>query len=197
MPVIAASRVRALLPSLTGTAEDSAIEVLIEAADSQIAHYLRIPETDAGGRTLGSSTYTLTHPDIVLTSPRIVYLPLLGITAITSLHTSESQVFDSSSLVSSDDYRLDARTGAIRLKPTATNLSETDGDVQVVAVAGWATLPDDLAQAVAMHARHLWSLRRTQGATSTSEAGVSMSLRDETIPAAVAEILAPHRRMLL
>lgn len=197
MSVIAASRVRALLPAMSGTAEDTAIEVMIDAADAQIAHYLRLPETDDGGRTLASSTYTLTAPDIVLPSPRVVYLPLVGVSAITSLHTSTSQVFDASSLVSADDYRLDSRTGAIRLKPTATNLSETDGDVQVVAVAGWATLPDDLAQAVAMQARHLWSLRRTQGATSTSEAGVSVSLRDETIPAAVIEIIAPHRRMLL
>lgn len=197
MPVIAASRVRALLPALTGTAEDTAIEVMIDAADAQIAHYLRIPETDAGGRTLASATYTLRYPDIVLPSPRVVYLPLVGVSAITSLHTSSSQVFDASSLVSSDDYRLDSRIGAIRLKPTATDLSETEGDVQVVAVAGWATLPDDLAQAVAMQARHLWSLRRTQGTTSTSEAGVSVSLRDETMPAAVTQILAPHRRMLL
>lgn len=197
MPVIAASRVRALLPAMSGTAEDSAIEVMIEAADSQIAHHLRIPETDAGGRTLASSTYTLRYPDIVLPSARVVLLPLIGVSAITSLHTSSAQVFDSSSLVSSDDYRLDSRIGAIRLKPTATDLSETEGDVQVVAVAGWATLPDDLAQAVAMQARHLWSLRRTQGATSTSEAGVSVSLRDETMPAAVVQILAPHRRMLL
>ena len=198
MPVIAASRVRALLPSLTGTAEDTEIGVLIDAADAQIAKYLRIAENDDGACTLASATYTLTDPGVlVMPDGRRAYLAVVGLTSVTSLHSSSSQVFDASSLVSSDDYRVDTRLGAIVLKPTATRLSSGDGDVQAVVVAGYATLPDDLAQAVAMQTRHLWTLRRTQGQTSVSEAGISVSLRDETIPAAVREIIDPHRRMIL
>lgn len=199
MPVITAARVRSLLPVLSGTGEDTELEALIDVADAQIAQSLGLSKPDSGTRTLGSATYTLTHPDVTLPTARLVYLPLLNVTAITSLHSSELQVFDSSSLISSDDYRLDSRTGAIRLKPTSTDLNVTDGCVQVVAVAGWAdlTTEDVLAQAVAMHARHLWTLRRTQGQTSISEGGGSASLRDETIPAVVEQMIAPYRRMIL
>lgn len=199
MPVITAARVRSLLPVLSGTGEDAELETLIDVADAQIAQSLGLSKPDSGTRTLGSATYTLTHPDVTLPTARLVYLPLVSITAITSLHSSELQVFDSSSLISSDDYRLDSRTGAIRMKPTATDLNINDGCVQVVAVAGWAdlTTEDVLAQAVAMHTRHLWTLRRNQGQSSVSEGGGSASLRDETIPAVVEQMIAPYRRMIL
>lgn len=197
MPVITAARAKVGIQSITGPGEDATIELLIDVADAQISRYLRVSENDSGANTLASAAYTLTTPDLVIVDGRTVYLPLVGITAITSVHDDSAQAYEAATLVSSDDYRLDTRLGAIKMKPTASNLSETDGDVQVIAVAGYSTLPDDLAQAVAMQTRNLWTLRRQQGLTSVSEAGVSAGLRDETIPAAVRELIDPYRRILL
>ncbi len=195
MPVLTAAAVRAaVLPDLTGTAEDTLIESLIDVADGMIAAHIGCALNDAGAYTLASGTYTLRHPDLsVGMDGRMVWLDAANITAITSIHSDALEVFGADTLVDSDDYTLIARSNAVRLKPSATALETDDGAVKVVATAGWATLPDALAHAVAMLVRHLYDLRRHQGRSSVSEAGTSVSVRPETVPDAVRQILAPYR----
>jgi hypothetical protein len=49
-----------------------------------------------------------------------------------------------------------------------------------------------LAHAVAVMTRHLFDLRHGQGRTSVSEAGISTSLRPETMPDAVRQMVARY-----
>lgn len=194
MPVITAARVRTLMPDISGTGEDTTIEAMIDAADAQIAQWLGMARPSSGTYTLGSAAYVLREPDLhVAHDGRRVLLRVHNVTAWTSLYSDPLRVFGADTLVSSDDYETDALMCAFDLLPSATALTLERRGVKASITAGWSTLPDDLEQAVAMHVRHLFTLRRQQGQSSTSEGGVSVSLRDETIPAAVAQMLAPYR----
>lgn len=194
MPIITAARVRTLIPDLTGTGEDTTIEALIDVADAQIAAWIGSARNDAGAYTLASGAYTLRDPDLfVAEDGRTIWPAAANVTAVTSLHSDTAENFDADSLVSSADYTLSTRGNVVRMKPAANAVSTIPGAVKLVVTAGWATLPADLAQAVAMQARHLFALRRDQGRSSVSEAGVSVSVRDETIPAVVAQLVAPFR----
>lgn len=194
MPVITAARVRVLMPDLTGTGEDATIEAMIDAADAQIAQWLGMARPSAGTYTLGSTAYVLREPDLhVAHDGRRVLLRVHNVTAWTSLYSDPLRVFGADTLVSASDYETDALMCAFDLLPSATALTLERRGIKASVTAGWSTLPDDLEQAVAMHARHLFTLRRQQGQSSVSEGGVSVSLRDETIPATVAQMLAPYR----
>jgi len=194
MPVITAARVRTLIPDLTGTGEDTTLEALIDVADRQIAAHLGVCRNDAGIHTLASSTYTLREPDLSLDADgRIIWPDAANITAVTSLHSDPDEAFGADTLVDSATYVLNTRAGFVRLKPSATALSTEPGAVKLVITAGWSSLDDALEQAVAMQTRHLFTLRRQQGQSSVSEAGVSVSLRDETIPDVVRQMVAPFR----
>jgi len=194
MPVITAARVRTLMPDLTGTAEDTTLEALIDVADDQIAAWIGNAPNDAGARTLASGTYTLREPDLSIDEDgRVIWPNAANVTAVASLHSDPVETFGADTLVDSSNYALNTRAGFVRLKPLATALSVAPGAIKLVITAGWSTLPKGLEQAVAMQARHLFTMRRQQGHSSVSEAGVSVSLRDETLPAVVRELVAPHR----
>ncbi|MEN9814120.1 MAG: hypothetical protein RLZZ412_102 [Verrucomicrobiota bacterium] len=194
MPVITAARVRTLMPDLTGTGEDTTIEALIDVADAQIAQWCGMARPSSGAYTLGSTAYILREPDLHVAHDGMrVLLRVHNVTAWTSLHSDELRAFGSDTLVDSADYETDALMVAFDILPNKNPVTLVRRGVKATVTAGWSTLPDDLEQAVAMQARHLFTLRRSQGQSSVSEAGVSVSLRDETIPAAVAQIVAPYR----
>lgn len=194
MPVITAARVRTLMPDITGTGEDATIEAMIDSADAQIAQWLGMARPSSGTYTLASTAYVLREPDLhVAHDGRRVLLRVHNVTAWTSLYSDPLRVFGADTLVSASDYETDALMCAFDLLPSATALTLERRGVKASVTAGWSTLPDDLEQAVAMHVRHLFTLRRHQGFSSVSEGGVAISVRDETIPAAVAQMLAPYR----
>jgi hypothetical protein len=194
MPVITAARVRVLMPEITGTGEDTTIEALIDAADAQIAQWCGMARASSGAYTLGSTAYVLREPDLhVSADGRRVLLRVHNVTAWTSLYSDPLRAFGSDTLVDSATYETDALMCAFDLLPSATALTLERRGIKASVTAGWSTLPDDLEQAVAMQTRHLFTLRRSQGQSSVSEGGVSVSLRDETIPATVAQIVAPYR----
>jgi hypothetical protein len=191
--VITAAAARLQLPGLTGTLEDTLIETLIDAADGMIAAAVCAAMPDNGTPTLGSTTYTLIEPEVVVSEDGYTLLVRApNVTAITSLHASASRVWDAASLRAAAGYALDARTGQIEIDPAYPPLPLTRRSVRAVVTAGWATLPDDLAHAVAVMTRHLFDLRHGQGRTSLSEAGISTSLRPETMPDAVRQMIARY-----
>ena len=71
--------------------------------------------------------------------------------------------------------------------------STTDRAVKVVFVAGYSTVPDDIETAAIEYVLHLLNLRDRRGVNNVSTPdGLNTSYRDETIPAHVAQILAPY-----
>jgi hypothetical protein len=191
--VITAAAARLQIPGLTGTAEDTKIETLIDVADAMIAAAVCAAMPDNGAPTLASATYTLIEPEVVVSEDGYTLLVRVpNITAVTSLHVSASRVWDASTLRDSAGYVLDVRTSMIEIDPSYPPLPLTRRSVRAVVTAGWATLPDDLAHAVAVLTRHLFDLRHGQGRTSVSEAGISTSLRPETMPDAVRQMIARY-----
>lgn len=191
MAVITAAEARLLIPSLKGATEDTNLDTFIGRADAILADSVGIPAASAvGSATFDSATYTRYYegePD-----GKTVELGFIPITSITSVHDDPDRVYGSSTLVSSGDYDLEGDTGIIRLTTTGTHgsFSQQVRSIKVVFVAGYTatTAPEHIKQAVAMMARHLWRLRKEQGSASLGKKG---ELRDETIPAAINQMLSP------
>lgn len=199
MALITASEAKLLVPALSGTGSDTDLDTLIARADSVMAAWCGYPSRSTGlDPTLEDQTYTLR-----LSGPggRDLYLPVGPIISVTSIEDDPNEAFDGSSyLVASGDYEvmLPSSTDGerIRLKTSATHgaWSNTDAPViKAVVVAGWATIPGGLKQATAMLVRHWWDLRQTQGRQVQTQQGSTVTNREEEIPAAVRQMLAPYR----
>lgn len=199
MAILTAAQAREYLPGITGTDQDSRIETLIARAEAAIARRLHFPPASAGGaRSLESATYTHyvgRSPAVLRESATTLRLPVHPVTAITTIHDDTDWSYGASSLVASSDYVLDGEAGVVTLTPTADHggWSTEQGAVRVVYVAGWTSDPGDIVQGVALLVQHWWRLRKDGGRQSVSEGGVSDSLRDETIPDVVAQLVDPYQ----
>ena len=140
------------------------------------ASYTAYPDAENGGR-VDSETVRLTP---------------WPVSAVTTIHDDQrggNVAYDSGSLVSSADYELDGPAGRVYLVPVRTfgSFSSSRRRCRVVFVAGWATLPADLMQAVLMLAKHLYERRPSQGIVSAD--GKSLAQGE---PPEVATLIAPY-----
>lgn len=200
MALLTAAQARLHLPGLTGTGEDTAIGTIIDRVEALIAVFIGHPPASVGGTpTVESTTYTL-YTDRGAAPIRIdgddLVLPVRPLTAVSAVYDDDQRSYGTA--VSSADYEVLGDEGRIRLLPTRSHAgwSSDIAAIKVACTAGWSTAPDWLAHAVALWMRHIWDLRREQGRESTSQQGVSVSFRDETMPDVVRESLAPHVVML-
>jgi uncharacterized phiE125 gp8 family phage protein len=174
MPVATAAQLRGdLIPYLSGTGEDALLLTFIDRADAAIAQRLGFPTTSGGALTLASSSYTA-YPDaenggrVDGSTLRLTPWPVSAITTIHDDQRGGNVAYDSGSLVSSADYELDGPAGRVYLVPVRVfgAFSSYRRRCRVVFVAGWATLPADLMQAVLILAKHMYERRAQQGLVS-------------------------------
>ena len=173
MPVATAAKLRDLLPYLIGTVEDTLLLTFIDRADAAIAQRLGFPTTGGGALTLASSSYTA-YPDaenggrVDSETLRLTPWPVSAITTIHDDQRGGNVAYDAGSLIAAADYELDGPAGRVYLVPVRTfgSFSSYRRRCRVVFVAGWATLPADLMQAVLMLAKHLYERRAQQGLVS-------------------------------
>lgn len=200
MALISAAEFKTWLPGLdsAGTSDDALITLVISALDGAIGTYLGYPATTTGGTpSAEDATYTLY---VAGRGGRDLSLPVYPIVSITSIEDDPTEAFDGASyLVASSDYGTAApllNRGIVRLTTTSvhgawSSTVDTTGyeQIKAVVVAGYATVPEWLKQACKLWVQHVWMLRGAQG-LRTAE---GQSFRDETMPDAVRQLLAPHR----
>lgn len=180
MALVTAAEVRSYVPQIVGTGEDTRLGVLIGGAESALARALFFPRADDGTYALEDKTYTfkLEGPDP--NSPRDLVLPMRPIVSITSVYQDADEAY--TTLVASTDYLgSDAEllaAGHVRLvysPACGAWLTGAKGyrPVRVVCVAGWATAPAHVIQAVAYQVQYELGQGRTAGAHSVSMGGKS------------------------
>jgi hypothetical protein len=98
----------------------------------------------------------------------------------------------------STDYDLDKRKGLVILKTTSTHgeWSSSWRAIKVTCSCGYATgkIPEAITAAAGLWVAHIYRQRHGGGLRSSSQGGVSVSYVDPTMPAEVAELLAPYRQ---
>lgn len=155
MGLITPAEFRSFYPVLTGTGEDTRLGVLIDAADALASRWCGFPPADDGSQTFQDVTYT-TYPSPAVSDPRCLALGIRPVVSVTTAHVSDDWSYGAADLVDSADYVLDKPKGRLHLLPNATALWATGLRVnRVVLVAGYATVPADLKEAIAALVRHL------------------------------------------
>lgn len=195
--LVSAADVRAAgIPSITGTSQDSAlIEPLIERAQDLIASHLGYPAPSSGAVTLESASYVLYLTGRATGQVKRLILPFdqNRITALSSIYEDAGHDFAAGSLVASGDYSLNAGEGWV-LRP-AQGWNTAEGSIKVTLTAGWTsgTVPAGVASAIIQTVAHLLRLKGEQGRASVSVSGVSVSAREEDLPASVVQAVAGYK----
>lgn len=199
MALLTAAEARKYLPGLASSGDDTFIDVLIGLADAAMAKYCGYPAYDATGaiHTLEDQTYTLYLPGRdgleVTSDGSTIRVPVRPLVSVTTIHDDTDWDYGASFLVASADYTDDLQRAEILLLPTSTHgaFSQSFRALKVVVVAGFATPPEHLKLACRLLVAHWYDLRTTHGKMNIQGASVSDSLRPETWPESVLELLHP------
>lgn len=194
MALITAAEARLYTPSNQGTVDDTMLETLIGRCGAFFARYCGYPPASSGVvATMETATYTRYLSG---KGGRDLYLDVAPVQSVTSIYDDPVQDFAAATLVASGDYSiLDGNAARIRLTSTAAHGEWQKGGETIKAtfVAGFSTVPADVKQAACLQVQHWYSLRQIAGKTSQSIGNGSIGLRDETMPAAVKQLLSAYR----
>lgn len=190
MALITAAQARVYLPDLTGTGEDTALDVMIARAGEIAARWCGYPPATVGATpTMESASYTRYYdPDRGIHGDAL-RLGVWPVTAVASVYDDPDEGYGSTYEVTTDDYRLVGDSGTIRLKPTGTHAWSAYGAraVKVTFTAGYSTTPPELAHAIGLLVRDMWASRH-----SAQPGGIPDSGRG-ALSHEVASALAPYR----
>ena len=195
MALVTAAEVRAGgLRGLTGTAEDSVLNTLIQRVDGLMASYCGYPAQGgtAGAATLEDVTYThyLDGP----VRSRELRLPVSPVVSVTSIYDDPLMTYGSDELIDSSNYTLYGADGLVILTETANHSWNTARrTIKVTYVAGWESIPAALKHATILQTVHLFQHRDTIGKSSLSKAGGSASVKSLELLPEVRQALAPFR----
>ena len=178
MALITAAEARGHIPQLTGTAEDTLLDLWIARIGEVFARWCGYPPATAGASaTMESAAYTR-------------YFDGPGGRELTL------DVWPVVSVASGDYAILDGSIGLVLLTETATHgtWSGSKRAIKATFTAGYATVPYALKMAAILAVRNAWNLRAEQGRSNVSGGGVSLGLREEELLSpAVRAALAPFR----
>lgn len=171
MALCTAAEVRAYA-NAGASADDTLISSIIGRVDAAFARWCGFPPTDAGTQTMEDSTYTF-YVDARRfqdpTRPASLFVPVNPVVSITSVHIDPERDYGASTLQASDTYDLDLYAGAIVLRDDAVDSWSTALRAnKIVAVCGYATVPDDLAEAAIIQAAHVFTNKGTAGRRTKS-----------------------------
>lgn len=175
MALITATEAKVLLPALSGTGSDTALDTMISRAGSALAAYCEFPHVAAAGPTLEQTTYTmyLDGPDEGEAAPLLV-LPLRPVISITSVHDDANRAYGSDAeVVEASHFSIDKTAGRLVLLGTSTHAwSSAFETIKVVGVFGLTTgsIPEQVKAAVAITVQANWHKRHT---ATTDQMGVA------------------------
>jgi hypothetical protein len=194
MALMTAEQARLYIRGIQGTAEDVNIATLVARADSVFASFLGIPAPTTGGNpTIEDTAHTL-----YLDGPggQALQVPYMPIQSITSIHDSTDRTYGSGDLVASADYDVYGSEGLVQLKDTSTHgsWSGTTRAIKVIAVIGWATIPEAIQHAAGLQAAFWFKNRDQVGYSSINQGGGSVSIAALGLLPEVQEALQPYRQ---
>ena len=166
---------------ITDTASDTLLTDLLARLQAAAETYL--------DRKIEQATYTEQYDGDG--TDRLVTLQW-PIISVTTLHDDTDRAFGASTLIAAADYVLYKDRGVIRLD----GLTFASGiqNVKVVYVAGYATVPTDLAQALIELVADRFRQKEHQGLESLSIGAYSVSFIGEDLPDEVKATLDGYRR---
>jgi Phage gp6-like head-tail connector protein len=152
--------------NLTGTGSDVELQETIDAAERVIGHYVGPLEPTTKRSRVTAHAGALILP----------VKPVLSITSATDRY---------SAALTTSELTVDGPTGIV----SGYYIRSTDYDVTYI--AGWATLPADLKQAVKEMVRHLWKVQRG-GAVRPGSAAADTATPGFLVPNVVASMIEPY-----
>lgn len=198
MSLTSASNVAAAVVGVSAT--DVTASGVIARVDALLAAWCGYPPASVGAApTMEDTTYTVYtgDPGVYVDDweTRELVLEPYPVVSITSIHDDPNEEYTAAELVDSGDYAQRGRHGE-RIRLTYDSIqgawSRSPRAIKIVCVAGYETVPAGLEAAAIEMCAHLLRLRATRGQQSASTGeGTTVTLRDETIPAHVREMLAP------
>lgn len=198
MTLPTAAVVRGWIPSLTGTAEDTTLDLFIARADGVLASWCGFPAVSQGvDPTLEATTYTHYLHGPTSGDPRLIRLPVRPVASVTSVHLDTSGDASYATEVTSGDRELDGMEGTIWLTPDATTTAEWGKRrryIKVVYSAGINTGADVRATtAIALLVSHWWTQRRMAGLQTVTAGDAAITALVGQIPDSVREAAWPLR----
>lgn len=183
MALITAAEAKDLIPSLTGTTDDTLLTTLANRASVAFARFCGYPPATAGASpTMESASYVIEHNG---SGTRDLMLLAAPATAVSAARVDPTQDWtDAAYLVTAGTYAI-IDGDRLRLKSTATQGTWTAGErnVQVSFTAGYATVPADLKHLAARVVGYWYDQRQIRGRLSTTQGGqggsVSATYRSE------------------
>lgn len=193
MALVTAAQVRAYLPHIAGTGEDTLIDTLIARAEATIAHYCGYPPATVGVAPSMASASRVRYLD----GPggKELVIDVWPVTAITSIYDDAAWTWASASLVASTDYAiLDGDAGLIVLAETAAHGSwnRARKSIKATVTAGFVTAPADLTHAICLLAATYHKRRTSTGIERQSTADGASVEMVQGIPDEVREVLGPY-----
>jgi len=195
MSIVSASTLRDYLPEIgSATGADTALDKIIKRAEERIARWLGFPGTSP---VLDLTATTLYIDGPTNTDSNVLQLPVKPMVSLSSVHSDENQVYESSTEINTANLILDLEWSRLIIKPTASTrgfISAPRAN-KVVATFGYSPLtpPDDLIHAICVYASLLQRQKQTQGKLSINQRGNSLTPAKPQMPEEVKEILRPFR----
>jgi len=191
--VVSGSDCRLYIRGLSGTAEDSNIETIVDRVNPVLARYLGWPLMNSGVYSLSSGTYV-----VYLTgdNTKRLDLPVIPTTAISSIYDDPDLSYDDSAdLIASSDYTLYGNEGLVMLKHDSTHghWTKTPRAIKVTMTAGFSSVPQEIKQAVGLQVAHIWQARDHVGRNKVSQGGGSIEVASLGLLPEVKELVAPWR----
>ena len=183
MALITASEAKDLIPSLTGTTDDTLLTTLTVRVSAAFARFCGYPPASVGvAPTMESASYVLEHDG---SGTRELMLLAAPATAVSAARVDPTQDWtDDTYLVTAGTYAI-VDGDRLRLKSTATQGTWTAGtrNVRVSFTAGYTTVPADLKHLAARVVGYWYDQRQIRGRSATTQGGqggsVSATYRPE------------------
>ena len=104
MAIITGANCRLYIRGLSGTAEDSNLEIMVDRVDAMIARWLGWPLNAAGKYTVASGSYVLY---LTGNGTKSLHLPIFPVSSVASIYDDPDLAYDDSAdLVAASDYTL-------------------------------------------------------------------------------------------
>ena len=191
MALTTAAIVRGYIRSLTGTGEDTYLDLLIARFDEVASAFCGFAVA-SNQSTFENNTYT--HYFDGDGSDRL-QLRVIPANTITTVHVDVDRAYGSSTLVASGDYTLDSDLGLLLLDTDSAQGAFTAGyrSVKVVYTAGFTSIPDGIVHACGIQVAHWYSNRDTIGKTKITQHNSTIDVQPLALLGSVRQALGPYR----
>jgi hypothetical protein len=194
MAVVTAAEVRAYIPTLSGTGDDTVLNTLISRFDQIAAGHMGYPAQSSGAISMESGTYIEYLDGPGGRELRVSARPVVSVTSV--YDDPDLDYTDSADLIQASDYTLYGLEGKVILDYNAVDAAWSVGHrhIKITYVAGYsgATMPNAIKHAACIQVAHWYSGRSHIGKTNVNVQGQSMALQSWELLPEVRMALQPY-----